>query len=146
MRAQALKTMNRFRVLEHTADVGFEAWGATPEEVFANAARALQDLSVDAAAITAREELPIEVEGDNAAELLVNWLSRILYLFDAEGWVFRDFELRYFEDRTLRAVGRGERFDRARHRVKLQVKAITYHQLALERTAEGWRARVFVDI
>jgi protein archease len=138
--------MKRYRVLEHTADVGFEAFGATQEEVFANAARALQDLSVDSDSIAAREELPVEAEGEDASELLVNWLSRILYLFDAEGWVFSDFELRHFEDRALQAVARGEKFDRARHQVKLQVKGITYHQLALERTPEGWRARVFVDI
>jgi protein archease len=138
--------MNAFRVLEHTADVGFEAWGATREEVFANAARALQDLSVDLESIAVREEWPIEVKGEGATELLVNWLSQILYLFDAEGWVFRDFAWRRFEDCALQAVGRGEKFDPDRHRVKLQVKAITYHQLALERTSEGWRARVFVDI
>lgn len=138
--------MKPFRVLEHTADVGFEAWGSTREEVFANAARALQDLTVDLNAIAAREELPIEAEGENALELLVNWLSQILYLFEAEGWAFRDFEVRKLEERTLQAVARGEKFDRARHLVKLQVKAITYHQLALERTPQGWRARVFVDI
>ncbi len=138
--------MNSFRVLEHTADVGFEAIGATREEAYVNAARALQNLSVDLDSIAAREEIAISVEGENAAELLVNWLSQILYLFDAEGWVFHDFDLRRLEDRALDAVARGEEFDRARHHVKLQVKAITYHQLALEQTPQGWRAQVYVDI
>lgn len=138
--------MEPFRVLEHTADVGFEAWGATREEVFANAARALEDLTVDLASIEPRREVPIEVEGEDAPSLLVNWLSQILYLFDAEGWVFREFDVRRLEDQRLEAVAQGESFDRARHAVKLQVKAITYHQLALDRTAEGWRARVYVDI
>jgi protein archease len=138
--------MKPFRVLEHTADVGFEAWGATREEVFANAARALEDLSVNLDAIAARTEMPIEAEGEGAAELLVNWLSRLLYLFDAEGWVFCDFTIQKLDDRFLQAVARGERFDPARHPVKMQVKAITYHQLVLEPAPEGWRARVFVDI
>lgn len=138
--------MQPFRVLEHTADVGFEAWGATREEVFANAARALEDLMVDLSAIAPQEELEVKVEGEDPPALLVNWLSQLLYLFDAEGWVFRDFEVRRLEDRSLQAVARGEKFDRTRHPVKLQVKAITYHQLALEQTSEGWRARVYVDI
>lgn len=138
--------MESFRVLEHTADVGFEACGASREEVFANAARALQDLSVDLSAISPREEVAISVEGENAPELLVNWLSQLLYLFDAEGWVFREFEVKRLDDRALEAAARGEKFDRTRHPVKLQVKAITYHQLALELTPEGWRARVYVDI
>ena len=142
----AVNLMKSFRVLEHTADVGFEAWGATREEVFANAAHALQDLSVDLSAIAAREELPIEAEGEGATELLVNWLSRLLYLFDAEGWVFREIRVEHLDDHCIRAVAWGEKFDPVRHPTKLQVKAVTYHQLALEPAPEGWRARVFVDI
>lgn len=138
--------MQPFRVLEHTADVGFEAWGATREEVFSNAARALQDLMVDLGDIQPREEVKVEVEGEDAAALLVNWLSQIVYLFDAEGWVFHEFEVQHLEDCCLSALARGEKFDPARHAVKLQVKAVTYHQLALEQTPQGWRARIFVDI
>ena len=138
--------MQRYRVLEHTADIGFEAWGATREEAFANAARALQDLIVDLAAVEPRESLCMEVEGEDSEALLVNWLSQILYMFDAEGWVFCDFEVQRLSERKLSALARGEKFDPARHPVKLQVKAITYHQLALDETPEGVRARVFVDI
>jgi SHS2 domain-containing protein len=138
--------MQTYRVLEHTADVGFEAYGSTREEVFANSARALVDMIVDLANIQAREEARIELEAGDSLSLLVNWLSEILYRFDAEGWLYRDFEFRLLDDRLLRTAVRGEKFDRARHRVKLQVKAVTYHQLALEPTPEGWRARVFLDI
>lgn len=138
--------MQPYRVLEHTADVGFETWGATREEVFARAALALQDLMVEVNTISPREEMVLRIEGEDASALLVNWLSHILYLFDAEGRVFHDIKVQHFEDRALEAVAHGENFDRARHAVKLQVKAITYHQLALEQTPEGWRARVFLDI
>lgn len=73
-------------------------------------------------------------------------MSEILYLFDAEGWLFRDFEFRRLEDCSLSAIARGEKFDPERHQVNLLVKAITYHQLALEETPNGWRAQVYVDI
>ena len=138
--------MQPFRVLEHTADVGFEAFGATCEEAFANAARALADLVVDLDSIAPREEKVVEVSGPDLAGLLVNWLSEILYLFDAECWLFSDFEIRALQDRSLSVVARGEKFDPARHQVKLLVKAITYHQLAVEQTPNGWRAQVYVDI
>lgn len=138
--------MESFRVLEHTADIGFEAFGATREEVFVNAARALQDLSVDLGSIEAREKFAVEASGENSAELLVNWLSQLLYLFDAEGWVFRDFEIASFGETVLKGNALGEKFDRARHHVKLQVKAITYHQLEVGPTSQGWRAQVYVDI
>jgi SHS2 domain-containing protein len=138
--------MQPFRVLEHTADIGFEAFGTTRAEVLENAARALMYLMVDRRSVEPREKLPLQVEASDPPGLLVNWLSEILYRVDAEGWLFRDFELQNLTEHSLAATARGERIDRSRHSVKLLVKAITYHQLAFEETARGWRARVFVDI
>jgi SHS2 domain-containing protein len=135
-----------FQVLEHTADIGFEASGASREEVFANAGRALMYLTTDLDAIRPRSQLNLDARGGDPAELLVNWLSEILYRYDAEGWLLSDFDIRRLTDRSISALGRGEKFDAARHQIKLLVKAVTYHQLVLEHTSEGWRARVFVDI
>ena len=138
--------MLSFRVLEHTADIGFEAFGATRQDVFRNAARALTHLMVDLEAIAPCEGKLLRVEASDKPSLLVNWLSEILYLFDAEGWLFRDFEVEDLTDHSLGAMARGEKFDRTRHQAKLLVKAITYHQLDLRQTAQGWRAQVYVDI
>jgi SHS2 domain-containing protein len=138
--------MEAFRVLEHTADIGFEAFGSTREELFSNAARALQNLMVDLDCISPRDEIEIQVEGADASSLLVNWLSEILYRIDAEGWLFHDFRVSLRDGRSLSAITRGEPFDRARHQVNLQVKAITYHQLVLEESEGRWRAQVYVDI
>ncbi len=138
--------MQPFRVLEHTADVGFEAFGATREEVFRNAARALMDIIVDLGAVQPRASVTVRVEGPDPPSLLVNWLSEILYLQDTEGWLFSDFEILSLDDRSVSALARGEKFDRGRHQLKLLVKAITYHQLALEKSGDGWRAQVYVDI
>jgi SHS2 domain-containing protein len=138
--------MQPFRILEHTADVGFEAMGSTREEVFANAARALVHLMVELNSLAPREEFAINVKGSDPPSLLVNWLNEILYLFDTEGWLFCDFVVREQSDNTISALAHGEKFDRSRHQVKLQVKAITYHQLALEERRGCWRAQVYVDI
>ena len=138
--------MQQFRILEHTADIGFEAFGSTREEAFVNAARALIHLIVELDTIAPRDEVSVEVRGPDPESVLVNWLSELLYLHDAEGWLFRDFEIQSLEDNSLSALARGEKFQRSRHQPKLLVKAITYHQLALERTPQGWRAQVYVDI
>lgn len=140
------RKMRPFHTLEHTADIGFEAFGATREQAFANAARALTSLIVAPESILPREEMALRTEGSDVPSLLVNWLSEILYRFDAEGWLFRDFEIQNLADRSLAATARGERFDRARHQPKLLVKAITYHQLEFRKTEEGWRAQVYVDV
>jgi SHS2 domain-containing protein len=138
--------MEPFRVLEHTADVGFEAFGSTREEVFENAARALMDLIVDLDAIELRDEVTLQVRGPDSESVLVNWLSEILFLHDAEGWVFGDFKIQSLRDDSLSALARGEKFQRSRHHAQVLVKAITYHQLMLEETPGGWRARVYVDV
>ncbi len=139
-------TMLPFRVLEHTADIGFEAFGASRQDVFRNAGRALMHLMVDLETIAPCEGKPLHTEASDMPSLLVNWLSEILYLFDAEGWLFRDFHFDALTERGLTATARGEKFDRRKHQVKLLVKAVTYHQLDLRETAEGWRAQVYVDI
>ena len=138
--------MTPFRILEHTADIGFEAFGTSREEVFANSARALFHIIVDAAVVERRDALKILTRGANPTELLVNWLSDLLYYQDAQGWLFRDFDVISLSDNSVEATARGEQFDPMRHQIKLLVKAITYHQLALEKVAGGWRAQVYVDI
>jgi SHS2 domain-containing protein len=138
--------MSEFRILEHTADVGFEAFGATREQMFSNAGRALVFLITDPETLRESDTTSIQLKSGDPAGLLVDWLSEILYLYDAENWLFRDFEIERLTDLSISAAGRGERFDPARHQIKLLVKAITYHQLAVEQTANGWRCRVYVDI
>ena len=138
--------MSRFRILEHTADIGFEAFGSTPPEVFENAARALAHLIVDPATVVPREKVRVEVQGADPPDLLVNWLSEILYQHDAERWLFCDFRVETLDDHAVTGIAWGEKIDPARHTISLMVKAITYHQLSLRQTAGGWRARVYVDI
>jgi SHS2 domain-containing protein len=96
--------------------------------------------------IETREEVSVQVQGADPESILVNWLSELLYLHDAEGWLFREFEIKSLQDNSLSALARGEKFQRSRHQAKLLVKAITYHQLSLEHTPGGWRAQVYVDI
>lgn len=138
--------MSRFRILEHTADVGFEAFGSTLPEVFENAARAMAHLIADPATVRPVEEIQIEVQGTDPPDLLVNWLSEILYQHDTGRCLFHDFRVEILDDHAASGVAWGEKIDPARHRTNLMVKAITYHQLGLQQTAGGWRAQVYVDI
>jgi protein archease len=138
--------MPRFRILEHTADVGFEAFGSTLPEVFENAARALATLISDPATVEPGGEVRIEVQGADPPDLLVNWLSEILFQHDAERWLFHDFTVESLDDHAVSGIAWGEEIDQARHQTNLMVKAITYHQLSLQQTAGGWRAQVYVDI
>ncbi|MBI3670875.1 MAG: archease [Acidobacteria bacterium] len=146
-----------WEILEHPADVGFLAYGATPEELFTNAALAMISLGCDPAGVEEREWRQLEASGADLDALLYAWLAEILAVADAEQLVFcrvevSELALESDPARETPAAGRvrgiayGEKFDKARHRAGTYIKAVTYHQLCVEQTPEGWRAQVFLDV
>ena len=135
-----------YRLIDHTGDLGLEVRGNNPPDLFANAAWAFTDILVDAAKVRADRMQDITVEAPDREALLAAWLGELLYLFDARGLVFNRFEIREWTEEKLAARAWGEKFDPDRHGFRQGVKAVTYHQLQIRRTAKGWRARVILDI
>lgn len=135
-----------FEILEHTADIGFRAWGATREELFANAALALEAVAIDTDAVEAREPYPVAAAGEDDESLLVNWLSEVLYYLDGRRVVMRRFEIELRDPFQIRGRAWGEPRDPERHPAKLIVKGVTYHQLRITSDQKGWCAEVYLDI
>jgi SHS2 domain-containing protein len=121
----------RYEVLEHTADVMVKTHGRTIEECFVNAAYALYDQMVDTSAVEPNVEEEVKVCGHDLESLLYNFLSEFLYLTDAKRLVFGDFKVE-IDGMALRCIARGERINRARHELRHEVKAITYHMLKVD--------------
>ena len=135
-----------YEVLEHTADVGLRIYGGTLAELFANAGRGLMALAMEPQPIQETERLPLSASGSDTEQLLVNWLSEILYHMDAKGWMFSRFAIRKCSPTAVAGEGLGERRDAASRRRAVAVKAVTYHQLSVRKTADGWQATVYFDI
>ena len=134
-----------FEVLEHTADIGFRAWGDTFEDMLGNAALALCSIALDITTVRGAEEYPLAAAGEDQESLLVNWLNEVLYYLDGQQVAFRRFEMKPCG--TLRAFGIGWGESRSEaHAAKLIVKGVTYHQLSIEERDGGWHCRVFLDI
>jgi SHS2 domain-containing protein len=136
----------KYRTLAHTADLGLRIWGRTLEELFANAGEALVATITDRRRLRPRQRQDITVEAPDLEALLVAWLNHLLYLYDVEGFLGRDFTIRSLSPEKLHATARGETFDPERHVSKTAVKAATYHKLEIARTADGWRATVILDL
>ena len=142
-----------YEILEHTADVGLKAYGQTLPELFANAARGMIALALEPPVVSEVEPQEVRpsqcrllsARGEDLEELLVHFLSEILYAVDAEGWYFSEFRIGTLEPTAIEAEGWGERGERSAHR-RVAVKAVTYHQVSVEQTAEGWEAVVYFDI
>jgi SHS2 domain-containing protein len=135
-----------FELLEHTADVGFRASGASLPELFEAAGEALVSTAMDVGDVSARESYPLSAEGASREALLVNWLSEILYQFDGEGRAMRQFKVDELGPSRVSGRAFGEPREARRHPGKLIIKGVTYHQLRIEQTPAGWLCEVYLDI
>jgi SHS2 domain-containing protein len=131
---------------EHTADLGLRVRAGDVNSLFAEAATALFAAIVDGIDLIrpARAE-EVHIEGAELDYLLFDWLRGLLYRFDAEHLVFSRFDV-VVGQAGLAGTAWGEPFDRARHALAHEVKAITYHGLRVEREGSDWVAEVIVDI
>ncbi len=136
----------RYEYLEHTADLGFRAYGATVEELFVNAAKALFGVMVSLDTVEEELDRALEVEADDIEALMVNWLGELLYLFDTQGLLPRRFHIENLTDCRLTATMTGEIMDPLRHEIKTGIKAVTYHQLFVRRRNGLWETQVFLDL
>jgi len=136
--------MKRFRLIEHTADVGLAAEGTTLAEAFANAAYGLFSIIAELKGVRETESRQLELSEDDAEALLFEWLNRLIYLFDTEMLILKRFEITSLDERQLKAVCYGEQYDPSRHKLKIGVKAATYHLLRVDR--EKNQVRVIFDV
>ena len=135
-----------FEILEHPADIGFRAFGATPEELFENAAVALVSIAGEVEDVEPRQEYPLQASGSDTESLLVAWLSEVLYWFDGRRIAFRGFRVTEIRPQDVAGMGLGEPRDSRRHRAKLMVKAVTWHQLKVRQEHGRWIAEVYLDV
>lgn len=137
--------MERFSVIDHTADIGLVAYGENVEDIFINAAYGMFSLIGDLEKVTETMSREVFSEALNQEELLVTWLNELLYLSDAENLIFSRFEIVDLGQDHLKAIAYGEKVDPLRHNLKTQVKAATYHLLKLE-AVDGFKAQIILDV
>jgi SHS2 domain-containing protein len=135
-----------FETFDHTADLGLRIRAADVNSLFAEAGRALLSVIVsDPDSVEPREELTLHVAGRDIEYLFVDWLDELLFLFESKHFLALVFET-VIDDTGLSATVRGETCDLARHALAHEVKAVTYHGLAVKQAPDGWRAEVILDI
>ena len=132
------------------ADIAFDAWGDTPEALFATALDALTGAMVeDPETVRPRVRRTVTLAADSLETLLFRFLDEAVYRKDADGLFLRAerVEIRETADGwTLAATLAGEKPNPERHMLSADVKAVTWHYFRLERTVRGWEATVVVDV
>ena len=140
------RQIKKYRQLAHTADVAYRIRGNSLAEIYVNAAKALVATITDRRCLRQKESRDIKAEAPDREALLVTWLNHLLYLYDVDGFLGREFEILELTDETLTARARGEAFDPERHVAKTAVKAATYHHLEITPRNHGWQATVILDL
>jgi SHS2 domain-containing protein len=132
-------------LIEHTADVGLRVWAPTIDELFAEAAIGLVDVMGAAPGPTAKRE-DIDVDAPDIDGLLVDWLSEILFLFEAREIAPAEVRVHVADDgKSLRAWIEGPSTDEFIDHGPA-VKAVTYHGLEVKRLEAGCEATVYLDV
>ena len=136
-----------YRLLDHTGDLALLVRAPTLAALFGAATTALFDVILDVRTVEPRSRTEVRI--DDAADredLLVRYLSELLFLHDTRSRLFRDAEVLELSDTSLVAEATGEAYDPARHAIERQVKAVTYHALLISEDPDGFSARLVLDL
>jgi len=138
--------MEKYELIDHTADVGLKAYGSNLSECFENAAKAMFDIITDNSEIENTGQYTIKLEADDSEQLLVDWLSELLYLNSAKNLVFGFFKVNLENyNKKLTATVFGEKLDFSRHKAGAEIKAVTYHMLEV-RKKKPYYVKVLLDL
>ncbi|MCB2146870.1 MAG: archease [Deltaproteobacteria bacterium] len=135
-----------YTLLDHTADLRIRVSGADPADLFKNAGLALFDLITNPDQLKSQEEMVIHVGGDDPADLMVNYLRELLYLWTGKEKLVKRIEIVRISDTAVSARLSADRYRPERHEILHEIKAVTYHQIDVSRTRDGWQATVVFDV
>lgn len=141
-----MTSREKYAVTEHTADLGLEIYGRDRQSLFVNACLALFDNIADLSTVAGEHQKTLSVTGVDAPDLLVNWLRELLALWNVDGLLIKSARLLVYSDSELFAEICYDSYVPGRHRLKSEIKAVTYHGLRLEKTECGWVAGVVLDV
>jgi SHS2 domain-containing protein len=135
-----------YRFVDHTADLMVEVEAPDRVGLFSEAARSLFAILTDLDGVEPREAQRLRVEAEDWEQLLVAWLTELLFLYETDLWLFSRFEILELESHGLEAVAWGERLDSERHPIEREVKAVTYHRLGLVQEGGIFKTSIVFDL
>jgi len=136
---------NGFEIIDHTADVAIAAYGADLKKAFANAALGMFSIITDLDIVNEKVIRDVEVTSEDMKDLLVSWLNELLFICEVDKILFKRFDISELSDTRMLAKCYGEKINLKRHKIKTEIKAVTYHMLKIEED-NGIRVQVLFDI
>jgi SHS2 domain-containing protein len=135
-----------YKLINHTADLGIHVFGTDPVELFANAAFATFDMLTEIDSLKSLKTTNLKVTGDDWSDLMVNWLRELLYLWNGKELLVKKAQILALSEKELSANVELDPFDPERHEIKIEIKAVTYHQIQVSSSPQGWEAKIIFDV
>jgi SHS2 domain-containing protein len=132
--------------LEHTADTGIIVTAASLKELFARAAWGMFSVIADLPGVEPKVATHLSVEASDQKALMVKWLSELNVRHITKHLLFSRFDIIDLGDTHLSAEVYGEAIDLERHTIYTEIKAITFHDLRIEKEGERWKAQIIFDL
>ena len=135
-----------YEIIDHTADIGLHVFGDSRTTLFCNAAIALTDVITEHRSVVGIESLELSVTGADWPDLMVNWLRELLYLWNGKNLLVASVEIKQISAKRIVAVVSTEPYQPERHRIRNEIKAVTYHQIDVSESLTGWEAKIILDV
>jgi SHS2 domain-containing protein len=138
------KMNKKFKFLEHTADVKFQAFGSTLGKAFSNSALALAEVMTKKTKIKSKVKKKIKVSGKDNSSLLYNFLEEFLFLFDSQGFILSKIEKLRIKEDKLEAEVSGDNV--RNYKISQDVKAVTYNSMFIKKEKGKFIIQVVLDV
>jgi SHS2 domain-containing protein len=135
-----------YRITTHHTELAVRITGSSQADLFANSAFALFDVMTDLAAVEIKERIALEIEGNDRDDLLVNWMRELLYLYQSNGYLLKEFKINQVKDTVVKAEVCGEKVDPDRHEVKQEIASVAAHKSRIEKTGNQWIAQMIFEL
>ena len=140
----------KYNFIDHTGDIAVEVEGDTFEELFTASAFAWQESVIDKNKINFPDKRTLNIEEQSYEELLVSFLDELNFLFLTQKWIMSKIDIIEIRDNNnkikLKGIIAGENFDNRRHKPKVEIKAVTFHQMEIKRLKNKYYTRIVFDI
>ena len=135
--------MSGFRQIDHTADLALQLWAPSEAELLRVGARAIVSTLTGGAEVRADATRSVSVDALDGEDRLVQWLNEIIYAAVTTGFVTASADIELGAT-SLTATLHGEADASAK--IETELKSVTYHELKLEHTGDGWCAQIVIDV
>ncbi|MBU4312114.1 MAG: archease [Candidatus Omnitrophica bacterium] len=136
-----------YEIIEHTADVGLKVNGATLKELFENAASGMFDIIAHKrSSANEHKKIQIKKEVEDFEELLVDWLSELLYIFNRQKILFSNFKILELNNSGIIGEAFGEKINPSKNTLQTEIKAVTFHDLKIEEDKNNFSCQIIFDV